>query len=147
MYLRLGIVIAVLGSAHYYVWQRFVDAPDLPSPWRSLATALILVFAPMFPMAALGTRRMSRATAAPFLLVAYTWFGFAVYLLVAAAASHVAVAFGVAARTAAAVAFVTTVVTVIYGIIHARHSIVRRVRVPLAKLPFCTNNDRTTLTL
>jgi uncharacterized protein len=136
LWTRLGIVISILGSAHFYVWLRFVDAPDLPSPWRHLATAAILVLAPTFPMAALGTRRLSRAQAAPFLWVAYTWFGFAVYLLVAAAASHLACAlFSVSPRTAAEVAVIATVATVVYGLVHARHSIVRRVRIPLAKLP------------
>ena len=128
--------MAILGSTHYYVWLRFVHAPDLPSPWHGIATALLVVLAPTFPIAAIGTRRLSRATAAPFLWFAYTWFGLAVYLLLAAAASDLVCALApVGPRTAALVAGGAAVATVLYGIVHARHPIVRRVRVPLAKLP------------
>ena len=128
--------MTILGSAHYYVWLRFIHAPDLPAPWHGLATVLLVLLAPMFPIASIGTRRLSRAAAAPILWFAHTWFGLAVYLLLASAATSIVCAVSpVGPREAALVAFVTVLATVVYGMFHARRTIVRRVRVPLSKLP------------
>jgi len=129
--------MTILGSAHYYVWLRFVAAADLPPPWHALATVVIIVFAPSLPIAAMSLRRLPRATAMPYVWIVFTWFGFAVYLLVAAAVTHLAcVVAGVAPRPAALAGVAAAVATVIYGLVHvARGPIVRRVRVPLANLP------------
>jgi hypothetical protein len=133
---RLAIVLSVLGSAHFYIWQRFVAAPDLPRPWRTVATVAICVLAPSLPVAAIVMRRLSRATARPYTYLAYGWFGFAVYLLLGAGASHIAVATTlVSARTAALAGFAAAVATTAYGLWNARRGpIVRRVRVPIGKL-------------
>jgi len=127
----------ILGSAHYYVWLRFVAATHLPAPWHLLGTLAIILLAPSLPLATMLLRRLPRTTARPLVWLVYTWFGFAVYLLVAAALSHLAVRLaGVDPRTAALVGVGGAVLTVIYGLANvARGPIVRRVRIPLAKLP------------
>jgi uncharacterized protein len=129
--------MTILGSAHYYVWLRFVDAAHLPRPWHVLATIAIVVFAPSLPVATMVLRRLPRATAKPYIWLAYTWFGFAVYLLVAAAVTHLVCAItGGDPRTAAIAGVGAAAATVVYGLVHvATGPIVRRVRVPLAKLP------------
>ncbi|HEX4422021.1 MAG TPA: metallophosphoesterase [Kofleriaceae bacterium] len=134
---RLVIVLSVLGSAHYYIWLRFVHAPRLPAPWHTLATLLIICLAPSLPLAAIGMRRWSRAAAAPLLWLTYTWFGCAVYLLLAAAATSLVCAIApVSPRAAAVVCGGAAALTVLYGLINVKRGpIVRRIRVPLAKLP------------
>ena len=129
--------MTILGSAHYYVWLRFVSATHLPAPWHLLGTLAIILLAPSLPLATMLLRRLPRATARPLVWLVYTWFGFAVYLLVAAALTHLAVRIaGVDPRTAALVGVCGAALTVIYGLANvARGPIVRRVRIPLAKLP------------
>ena len=133
---RLVIILAILGSAHLYIWWRLVDVPSWPSGIFVVATVLVFALAPSLPATMFVVRRFSREQAKPVLWVAYTWFGCAVYLLLAAAAAHVAVAVGGEARTAAVIALAATALTIAYGLVHATRSpTVRRVRVPLAKLP------------
>ncbi len=129
--------MAILGSAHYYIWLRFVRATHLPSPWYGLATIAIVVLAPSLPVVTFGLRRLPRAAARPWVWLAYTWFGFAVYLLLAAAVTDlVCTIASVDARTGAIVGVAAAAATVLYGLVHmARGPIVRRVRIPLAKLP------------
>ncbi len=129
--------MAVLGSAHVYVWFRFVSAPDLPAPWHAIATVAIALFAPSLPAATMLLRRLPRAQAKPLLVLAYTWSGFAVYLLLAAAITHLVCAVaGVDPRTAAVAGVGAAAATVVYGLVHvARGPIVRRVRIPLRSLP------------
>ncbi len=136
-WLRFVIAMTILGSAHYYVWLRFVAAARLPPPWNALATIAIVTLAPSLPVAAMVLRRLPRATAKPYVWLAYTWFGLAVYLLVAAAVTHLVCAvIGGDPRTAAIAGVGAAAATVIYGIVNvAMGPIVRRVRVPLAKLP------------
>jgi hypothetical protein len=134
---RLFLVIAILASSHFYIWWRFVHAVELALPWRVLATAAIALLAPSLPVASLGLGRMPRAKARPRAIAAYTGFGFSVYLLLAAAVTHALCATtGLAPRTAAIAGVAAAALTVIYGLVHAaRGPLVRRVRVPLAKLP------------
>ena len=134
---RLAIVLSILGSAHAYIWWRFVRAPRWPTPWLVLATVALVVLAPSLPMTILVARRVTRARAKPVLWIAYTWFGCATYLLLGAALAHAAVAAaGVAPRVAAEGGLAVVAAVVAYGLVHARRGpVVRRVRVPLAKLP------------
>ncbi|HEY1815486.1 MAG TPA: metallophosphoesterase [Kofleriaceae bacterium] len=134
---RLAVVLAVLGSAHYYIWLRFVHAPHLPEPWYAIATIAIAGLAPSLIISAILSRRMPRERAAPLLRVVFAWFGIAVYLLVAAALTDLACALApIGARTAALAGLAGVAITVGYGFVHlARGPRVRRVSVPLAKLP------------
>jgi predicted MPP superfamily phosphohydrolase len=133
----LFIAMAILGSAHYYVWLRFVSAPDLPRPWHVIATVAIALLAPSLPVATFFLRKFPRATAMPYVWLAYTWFGFAVYLLLAAAITHLVCAIaGIDPRTAAIAGIAAAGLTVLYGLVHvARGPFVRRTRIPLASLP------------
>lgn len=128
-------MLAVLGSAHAYIWWRFVAAPGWPRAWFIAATAGVFALAPTLPATILVARRVSRAKAKPVLWVAYTWFGCAVYLLLGAALAHVAT-LATTPRRAAIGGLAAVTATVIYGLVHARRGpFVRRVRVPLATLP------------
>jgi predicted MPP superfamily phosphohydrolase len=130
---RLLIVLTVLGSAHLYIWWRLVW--PLPEPWRMIGTVLVAALAPSLPATLVFVRRLTRAAARPVLLAAYLWFGLAVYLLLGAAASHLAVALGVSARTAALLGGLAAIATVLYGLAQvARGPRVRRVEVPLPTL-------------
>ncbi|MEO7733641.1 MAG: hypothetical protein ABIY55_21940, partial [Kofleriaceae bacterium] len=131
---RLLIALAVLGFAHVYIWWRLI-AP-LPPLWRTLGTVLLVVLAPSLPASRRFARGLSREAARPYLWIIYVWFGFATYLLLAAAASHVAVAVGAAARPAAIVAIAGAAAVVVYGLAHvARGPRVRRIEVALEALP------------
>jgi hypothetical protein len=130
-------MFAVLGSAHAYIWWRFVEAPGWPRVWTVLATILVFALAPSLPATILVVRRFTRARARPVLWIAYSWFGCAVYLLLAAVLTHIACMVArVTARDAALVGLAATAITIGYGLVHARRGpFVRRVRVPIAKLP------------
>jgi uncharacterized protein len=137
LWLRLLLVLAILGLAHFYIWSQLVAL--LPSPWRALCTALVLLLAPSLPASTILSRRLSRAAARPYLLVGYLWFGLATYLLLAAAATQIAVAVGAEPRLAAPLAIAAAVATVIYGVVHvARGPRVRRIEVSLANLPIAS---------
>jgi predicted MPP superfamily phosphohydrolase len=132
---RLIFVLSILGSAHFYIWWRFIHAPHLPAPYGLVATLAIILLAPGLPLTLVVARRFSRAQARPILWVAYTWFGCAVYLLLGAALTNIATLAGVSARTAALVGVIAVAVTILYGLIHVqRGPIVRRVTVPLPNL-------------
>src|SRR5437868_6864481 len=124
-------MLAVLGSAHAYIWWRFVEAPGWPHRWTVVATIFVFVLAPSLPGTMLVARRFTRARAKPVLWIAYSWFGCAVYLLLAAALSHIAcVVAPITARDAALGGLVATAITIGYGLVHARRGpFVRRVRV------------------
>jgi predicted MPP superfamily phosphohydrolase len=133
---RLAIVLAILGSAHAYIWWRLVAAPDWPRPVALAATIALVALAPSLPATILVVRRFSRTQAKPVLWVAYTWFGCAVYLLLAAAIVHVVCAVSpVSPRAAAVAGIVAVALVIVYGALHVRlPPRVRRVRVPLTKL-------------
>lgn len=130
---RLFVILAILGGCHLYIWTQLI-AP-LPSPWRGLATVLLVLLAPSLPIGSILSRHMARAQARPLVLATYGWFGLATYLLLGAAGSHVAVALGADPQLAAAGGALAAIATVAYGVAHvARGPRVRRVTVPLAKL-------------
>lgn len=130
---RFLFVISVLALCHAYIWWRLI-AP-LPSPWSAIATVVLIAMMPSMPISWRITRRMSRTAARPYLWLAYVWFGFATYLLLAAMLSHVAVALGSAPLAAARIAIAGAAAVVVYGLAHvARGPRVRRVEVPLSGL-------------
>ncbi len=128
------VVFAILGAGHFYIWLQLVW--PLPSPWRWIGTALLVLLAPSLPWSRRVSRGMPREAARPYQLFGYLWFGLATYLLLGAAASHMAVALGAAQPMAALLASGGAVATVLYGVSHvARGPRVRRVEVPLENLP------------
>jgi len=129
---RFFIALAIYAAAHVYVWWRLV----LPLVSWPVGTAILVVLAPSFPVMWRIRRRLTREAARPWLLVGYIWFGFVIYLLLGAIASHIAVGFGASARAAAQYCAAAAVITVIAGLLNvARGPVVKRVRVPLARLP------------
>ncbi len=127
-------MLTVLGAIHLYLWWRLV-AP-LPSPWREVGTGIVAILGPWMPVGLILGRRLSRTAAQRVQMVGYLWFGLAVYLLIGAWASHVAVAFGAAsARDAAMIAGGGALLVVLYGLANvARGPRVRRVEVPIDRL-------------
>ena len=61
--IRLLIAIAILGSAHLYIWLRFVSAAELPEPWFAIATVAIIAAAPSLIVATFVLRRLPREAA------------------------------------------------------------------------------------
>jgi predicted MPP superfamily phosphohydrolase len=131
---RWYLALTILALAHVYIWWRLFM--PLPSPFWQLGTASVAIFGPLFPVAMRRGRRLSREAARPWLLVAYVWFALAKYFLLAAACSHVAVGFGADTQHAAIAGVLGAVAVVVAGRLHvARGPLVRRVEIPLAKLP------------
>lgn len=128
------IALAILVTAHLYVWWRLVF--PLPSPWLEVGTVLIAIGGPSFPLTQRIARRRARDAAQPWLLAGYLWFGFAIYFFLGAVGAHVAVVCGADPRDAALVGGGAAIAVVVLGLLHvARGPLVRRVRVPLVKLP------------
>lgn len=131
---RFWFAISILAATHLYIWWRLVL--PLPSPVWQLATTMLLVLGPSFPATLFVGRRLPRDRARPWLLVGYLWFGFATYLLLGAAGSHLATACGVNNQHAALAGIAAAAIVVIGGLVKvARAPTVVRVRVPIPKLP------------
>jgi predicted MPP superfamily phosphohydrolase len=146
----VGILSTISWLVHRYVWARLVRDAAWPEVWSGILTVTVFVLAALIPLVFLGMRSLPRALNAPFAWVVYTWMGFALYLflftVLSDAARGVAALAGVLpadpdrrqalARTlAGAVAAVSALVGV-GGLVNvARGFVVRRVSVPLAKLP------------
>jgi predicted MPP superfamily phosphohydrolase len=131
---RFLIALAIYSVAHLYIWWRLVL--PLPSPIWQIATGILAAFSPSFPVIMRLRRRWKREAARPWLLVGFIWFGLIIYLLLGALVSHVAVAVGANAREAAQVAMIAAAAVVLAGLLNvARGPVVKRVRVPIAKLP------------
>ena len=69
---RFFQVLAIYAVLHVYMWWRLVW--PLPSPAWQIATAIVVVLAPMFPLTMRFARRLPRENAKPYLLVGYGWF-------------------------------------------------------------------------
>src|SRR4051794_22674041 len=80
----------IMGSAHYYLWARFVRDAALPAPWARIVTlALVLLFVVM--MSAFGVSRvLPRSAASPIMWISYTWLGALFFFFMALAASDLA---------------------------------------------------------
>ena len=131
---RFQTALAIYAAAHLYIWWRLVV--PLPSPGWQVATATLVALAGSFPFAMTRARRMPRAARRRWLLLGYLWFGVVIYALLGALASHVAVALGADPATAAVVGAAGAIAVVIAGVLNvARGPIIKRVRVPIARLP------------
>ncbi len=131
---RVLITLSIYTAAHLYSWWRL--ALPLPSPWWQISSVAIVLLGPLFPVMMLGSRRGPREEVRRRLLAGYVWFGFATYLLLGAIGSHIAVAFGADALRAAAIAASASIAIVLLGMLNvARGPVVKRVRVPMPKLP------------
>jgi predicted MPP superfamily phosphohydrolase len=77
----------VVGSAHYYVWARLVRDAALPAPWSRIATIAIAVLFVVLMGVFIAVRALTRAAAAPFSWVGYTWLGVLFFLVMSLALS------------------------------------------------------------
>ncbi len=73
----LCVLVAVLGSGHYYLWARLVRDTGLPAPWRLLATAAMALLGLTLLMSFVLMRSAPRAVSSPLAWVGYTWLGLA----------------------------------------------------------------------
>jgi predicted MPP superfamily phosphohydrolase len=148
--IRLGIVLSLVALAHRYVWARVVRDPAWPAPWGKLLTVAIIVLAASVPLVLFTARSSSRALAVPLAWVAYTWMGFLLYLFLLTVLSDagrgVAALLGALPRDPERRRFLARVIgggiagaaglVGLGGLLNvARGFRVRRVRIPLARLP------------
>ncbi len=86
---RIVVALAVVGSivfvVHRYLWARLVRDPAWDAPWGRLLSALIVVLAVLVPLSFVATRVLPRAVHAPMAWVAYVWMGLLLYLFLFAA--------------------------------------------------------------
>ena len=146
-----GLVLAGLsGVLHQYLWARLVRDPEWPAPWGRALTLAVVVLAAAVPLAFVAMRWLPRAAHAPLAWVAYVWMGFALYLFLLAVIGDAVrgVAWLVRAlpadpdrRLFLARAMAATVgglagLVGLGGVVNVvRGFDVRRVRVPLTRLP------------
>jgi predicted MPP superfamily phosphohydrolase len=146
-----AVVLAALSwLMHRYVWARLVRDADWPAPWGSVLTVLIFALAGLIPLALLAMRWLPRAVNAPLAWVAYTWMGFALYLFLLTVTWELLRGLGslasglpadperrlVLARSVAAAIGAASALIGAGGIVNvARGFDIRRVRVPMPRLP------------
>lgn len=81
----LGIVLTLLAGLHYYLWARLIRDPNLPQPWRIVATVALIVAGASIPLS-LFLRRASPATLSILIWPAFIWLGVMFLLVVTFAA-------------------------------------------------------------
>jgi predicted MPP superfamily phosphohydrolase len=150
MLVSIAVVTAIMGLLHRYVWARLVRDPAWPAPWGRALTIAVFVLAALIPLTFVAMRAAPRALNVPLSWVAYTWMGLFFYLLLLTFAGDIGR--GVAALVGVlpsdpgrrrllsrAIAVGTGAVAGALGlggmVNVARGFAVRRVRVPLARLP------------
>jgi predicted MPP superfamily phosphohydrolase len=146
----LAVVSTLVVLLHRYLWARLVRDPAWAAPWgRGLGIAIV-VLAVLVPVAFVAMRTLPRAVHAPLAWVAYTWMGLLLYLfllsVVTDAGRGVAALAGllpkdperrkVLSRALAGVIAGGAALLGVGGAVNvARGVAVKRVRVPLARLP------------
>jgi predicted MPP superfamily phosphohydrolase len=135
---------------HRYLWARLVRDPAWAQPWPKVLATCVFVLAALVPLTFFAMRWLPRVANAPLAWVIYTWLGFALYLfllaLLADAIRGVAALAGQlpagAERRVFLSRFVASCIAALSGVIGlggvanaARGFELRRVRVPLARLP------------
>jgi uncharacterized protein len=151
---RILVAMAVLSTLvallHRYVWARLVRDPAWAAPWgRGLGIAIV-VLALLVPVAFVAMRTLPRSVHAPLAWVVYCWMGLVLYLFLLTVLSDagrgVAALAGllpkdperrqVLARTlAGVVAGGAALLGVVGGVNVARGFDVKRVKIPIARLP------------
>jgi hypothetical protein len=135
---------------HRYVWARLVRDAALAAPWGRVLTVAVFTLAALVPVVFLAMRWLPRYLNAPLAWVVYTWLGFALYLFLLTVVSDAGRAVGglvgalptdpdrrllLGRAVAASVGAIAGLIG-LSGIVRvARGFDIRRVRVPLARLP------------
>jgi predicted MPP superfamily phosphohydrolase len=146
----LTILSALTWLTHRYVWARLVRDADWPLPWPRVLTAVVFGLAFLVPVVFLAMQLLPRSANAPLAWVVYTWLGFALYLFLLTAVADTArglVALAgampedasrrrvLARAIAAAVGAISALIGLGGAVNVATGFDVRRVRIPLARLP------------
>jgi len=82
IFIFLGIISGLTIGTHYYLWARLIRDPMWPSPWRQVATAVLIVLALSIPVSMLAWRTLPRNLAVPVSWIGYVWMGSMFLLLV-----------------------------------------------------------------
>ena len=153
--------MSVVGAAHLYVWLRLVHDPALPTPWTVLGSAFFFLAWLSIPLALNWGRRLERPWVTLVAWPGYAWLGSIFILLVAVLAVDVVRAavllagwaFGSGsafsgsaleqARAWAGAAALLGGAAVLSALGLGRRVVIRRVSVPLGKLPLAL--DGTTI--
>jgi predicted MPP superfamily phosphohydrolase len=153
----LAVISSILFGTHYYLWARLVRDPALPPPWNTVATATLGVLA-VSSIAGFAVARFApRVISSPVMWVVYTWLGvmfFLFLLLLASDAVHAVVALArmvhltpgdgavdperriTLARLVAGGVVIAAGAVSGLGMANALGKVaIKRVRIPLAKLP------------
>jgi uncharacterized protein len=149
----LLVAMSIVGAAHLYVWQRLVYAPAWGAPWGVLATVFLLLAWLSIPFTLNWGRRLSPPWAALVAWPGYAWLGSSFLLFVCVAAVDIVRGLLALASWAMALppvfagnelevarAWATLGATlgaalVLSALWLGRRVVVRRVAVPLGKLP------------
>ena len=144
------VMAALTWLMHRYVWARLVRDPAWTEPWSRVLTFAIVVLAALVPVAFLAMRWLPRAVNGPIAWVAYTWLGFALYLFLLTsltdAARGVAALFNALPKDPERRLFLSRAIAASVGAVSGLIGIggvvnvvrgfdVRRVRIPVARLP------------
>jgi predicted MPP superfamily phosphohydrolase len=148
------IAMSVFGATHYYVWTRLVREPGLPAAWFWGLTALVLLGWASIPLAfVVGRRARSQGGAGFWLRPGYIWLGTLFLLLVCVAGSDLLrLGFEIVerlrglgpadagaslerSRLQAGLAAGSAALLLLVALSSARRLAVKRVRVPLSRLP------------
>ena len=150
MVIAMVVLSALTFLMHRYLWARLVRAAAWPAPWGSALTIGICVLAVLIPLAFFAMRGLPRSVNAPLSWVAYIWMGFALYLFLLTVLSDagrgIAALLGALPSDPERRLFLSRVIAAsvagasgligLGGLANvARGFEVRRIRVPLAKLP------------
>ncbi|MBV9946962.1 MAG: metallophosphoesterase, partial [Myxococcales bacterium] len=146
----VGVLSAVSWLTHRYLWARLVRDAAWGGAWSRALTVALFAFAALIPLTFVATRWLPRAVNVPLGWVVYTWMGFGFYLFLMTVLGDLGRAFAglagalpadperrriLARAVAGGVAGVSAMLGGV-GIANvARGFDVRRVRVPLGKLP------------
>ncbi|MGB5547477.1 MAG: metallophosphoesterase [Polyangiales bacterium] len=71
----LGVISGLTVGTHYYLWARLIRDPMWPSPWRQVATIVLVLLALSIPASMMAWRTLPRDIAIPLSWVGYVWMG------------------------------------------------------------------------
>jgi hypothetical protein len=153
----LTVLSSVLFGVHYYLWARLVRDPGLPSPWNGVATTALAVLGVSSIVGFLLTRFAPRGVSSPIMWVVYVWLGVMFFLFMVLVASDLVLGAVALARLAHLLPAAGTVdadrrqtlARIVAGGVSAAalglsgfgmasalgQVAIKRVRIPLAKLP------------
>jgi predicted MPP superfamily phosphohydrolase len=140
---------ALAALLHYTVWARLLRDTRLPSPWSSIASWTMVFLAATIPVGIVVQGSLPRWFTTPWMWVAYTWLGFLFFLFVLLVPAEVVRAAYLIARRPVDQDRRRFLARSIGGVVGAsalglgggglffalRELVVKRVTVPLAKLP------------